>query len=222
MNFKISLFTSALALVGLAGVASAHLHISLADENGDGTLEILTYGTDATFTGDNNLLVNLDGSPLVTPLEFAQVGGPFDGFVGGAARTMTTDFYSSAAFDPLAGGDYSYELAGVTAVDGSADNVIGFLIPGHMGDGQTARTDADLAGRLLDFDNGYHPHGQTLFSLLPGTYDLTLIAHDLRDDVAGRLDSSAPVSLRITAVPEPSSLALIATGGLVLLRRRRA
>ena len=216
-------FTAA-GLATLAACSAAQAHLHLTTEVSNGKLVMTTYGEDGTgFTGPDGLLSNADGPVVYTLASGPVVGGTFDGFLTGAAPTLTTDRYTTSTSNPLAGADIFYELTGMTPLSGSADNVLGYAYPagdGHAGD--DARTDgADLAARSLDYGLDNHFHGVSLYSLLPGTYDLTLVAHDLRGDAAARFADSEPVSFRVTAVPEPASLGLLGLGGLALLRRRR-
>ena len=221
----------AAALAALPAVASAHLHIT-SDVVGPAdarALAFTTYGeTDVTI--DNGQLLQA-GLPLTYtldngPLAGGTFGGAFDGFLTGPAPTLTSDLPAAQA--ALAGADVQYELAAVTPVTGAggaAGNVLAYSIPADPTEGvtyQSARTDGPtLADRSLDYGVGEHLHGVSLYSRLPGLYDLTLIAHDAN----GLLADSAPVSLRVNAVspvPEPASLGLLGGAGLLLLRRRRA
>ena len=231
MNRTFTTFTTVTAAAGLACFALASdaqaQHLHLTSDVSNGKLVMTTYGVDGTgFTGPNGLLSSADGPVLYTIASGPVVVGNFDGFITGAAPTLTTDLYTTSTSNPLAGADIYYELTGMTPVAGtgsSPSNVLGYAYPagdGHGGD--DARTDgADFAARSLAYGVDNHFHGVSLYSMLPGTYDLTLVAHDLRSDAANRFADSDPVSFRVTAVPEPTALGLLGVAGLTLLRRRR-
>lgn len=196
-------------------VADAHLHIStqLAGQK----LDITTYGDVQTFQGGSNLLSNPDGSPVIFTLSDLAANGPFAGYLAGAAPTLTTDFYGqdNADTNPLHGADVIYELSSVAVVSGSAGNVIGYEIPAGDAPYQNAFSNgATFADRTLDYGLRNHYHGVTLYSLLAGTYDVTISATDKN----GLFQPSDPVTIRINAIPEPIAIYAIP---LLLLTRRR-
>ena len=222
---KINLLPAALALA-VPSVALAHLHLTseVVDGPAGPTLAFTTYGESCVTIDPSGRLLD-DGAPLTYTLETGPiVGGAFDGYLTGAAPTLTTDLpaFAAAFPDPASRPDVQYELAAITPVNGAADNVIGYSIPADPAEGlpyQDAFTNgATLADRSLDYGFDEHLHGVSLYSLRPGLYDLTLLSRDAN----GLLAPGGPVTFRVSAVPEPASAGLLAAGcGALLLRRRR-
>ena len=217
----------ALTVASLAAAANAHVHLSVSVNAAGTGLQFLTYGdTTAAVLPDGHYGTVADGQPIVTTLASTAVAAPFTGFVTGASPTLTTDYYSSGlATAPAAwaGADVWLEFQSVTPVSPTTrtDNVIGFSIPAGDFAYQDALTNAAaLLDRSIDFGNGNHPHGVSLYSQFAGTYDVKITAHDLRTTGVALADST-PMLLRMTAVPEPTIVAGLG-GAALLLRRRRA
>lgn len=202
-------------VAGLAFSASAqHHHLSV---NTDGTTTSIEAGyyaseTDYSIGGDG--YVHFQGS--IVEYHTHEFHG---GYSFGNTATITSDFY--AASGNLDGGDFYYEIVGLAPVDGgSATNAIwGYADHGggHGFDVEASLDGATRIDRSFGVGVGNHPHGQVTGINGVGTYDLTLVAWDAN----GVYADSAPVTLRINAVPAPASAALLGIAGVAGVRRRR-
>ncbi len=203
-------------VAGLAFSASAqdHNHLTV---NTDGTTTSIEAGF---FASEPDWGIN--GAGYVTYLgEIAHYHTDHfhGGYSFGQTATITSDFY--AASGNLDGGDFYYEIVGFSAVDGGSatEAIWGFEEHGG-GEGFDVVASSNGATRLdrsFGVGVGNHPHGQvTGFDGL-GTYDLMLVAWDAN----GVYADSAPVTLRINAVPAPASAALLGLAGVAGVRRRR-
>lgn len=218
---------SLLVLSLLAASAQAHVHWSVGVDAAGTGLQFVLYGDDTkTVTADGHY-ASTDGQPVVTTLNSTAVAAPFAGFATGRPPTLTSDYYSSGvAVAPAAwsGVDVWLEFASVTPVAGTTrtDNVVGFSVPqGDFNYQDAISSGATLADRGIDLGDGNHFHGVSLYSQFGGTYDVSVVAHDLRG-TGTALTASTPLLLRIDAVPEPASLTLLGLAGATFLRRRRS
>ncbi|RNC80321.1 MAG: hypothetical protein ED559_00445 [Phycisphaera sp.] len=199
----------------LAGTASAqHHHLSI---NTDGTTTIIEAGYLASETDwsiDTNGYVNFQGS-----INVYHTHDNHGGYSFGNTTTITSDFF--AATGNLDGGDFYYELVSLTPVNGgSATNAIWGFAEHGGGPGFDIEGSLDGATRIersFGIGVGNHPHGQVTGINGTGIYDLAIVAWDAN----GVYADSAPVTLRINAVPAPASAALFGVAGLAAARRRR-
>ncbi|GAB5497597.1 MAG: hypothetical protein Phyf2KO_26770 [Phycisphaerales bacterium] len=202
-------------VAGLALSASAqHHHLTV---NTDGTTTSIEAGYlasegDYSIGGDG--YVHFQGA-----INMYHTHHNHGGYAFGNTATITSDFY--AASGNLDGGDFYYEIVGFTAVDGGSatEAIWGFEAHGG-GDGFDIAASSNGATRLdrsFGVGVGGHPHGQVTGINGLGIYDLTLVAWDAN----GVYGDSAPVTLRINAVPAPASAALLGLAGVAATRRRR-
>ncbi|MBX2851655.1 MAG: PEP-CTERM sorting domain-containing protein [Phycisphaeraceae bacterium] len=149
---------------------------------------------------------------------------------GNGANLDTLTYEIGIDFDPGAGTNFlSFDpITGVNGATGTVqwDHGIGTNATGN-GDGTSISNNADdaagYATLIADNNLAQNSWNYEFFNNTPfdgfdpndtGVYDLYIIASDLNGEVA-RVDVS------IQVVPEPTSLALLAIGGLAVLRRRR-
>jgi hypothetical protein len=185
----------------------------------------------ATATG-LTLLDGIEGGTTLTNFNFPDTlfSGDYAGFIYGASPTLTT-LENASTLSAFGVTNVSVEITAVTLADGSpTTNVIGWSIPAYDPD-PTDPTNATfpatsalssattIEARSLVLPTGWHIHGQTFYSQLPGTYEVTLIAHDQTPGTT--LADSAPFTFQITAVPEPGMIGLLGMGAAMMLRGRR-
>ena len=206
---------TAIIVAGLAATASAqdHNHITV---NTDGTTTSIEAGffaseTDWSIAGG---YVNYQG-------EIAEYHTHHyhDGYFFGQTATLTSDFYFASG--NLDGGDFYYEIVGFAAVDGGSATEAFWGEEEHGGgegfDIIASSLGATRLDRSFGVGAGNHPHGQVTGVNGLGVYDITLVAWDAN----GLYADSAPVTLRLEAIPAPASAALMGLAGLVATRRRR-
>lgn len=206
---------SIIVAAGLAFSASAqdHNHLSV---NTDGTTTNINAGYLASETD-----WGIAGGYVTYQGEIAEYHTHdfHDGFHFGLAATLTSDFF--AATGNLDGGDFYYEIVGFAAVDGGSATEAFWGEEAHGGHEGFEIIASSLGATRLDrsFHVGFggHPHGQLTGVNGEGVYDITLVAWD----ASGVYGDSAPVTLRIEAVPAPASAALMGLAGLAAIRRRR-
>jgi len=207
---------TAIIVAGLATSAAAqdHNHITV---NTDGTTTSINAGflpTEADWSIDGDGYVNYMG-------EIAEyhTHDYFDGFYFGQTATLTSDFFFATG--NLNGGDFYYEIVGLVPVDGGSATEAFWGEEEHGGgpgfDIVASSLGATRLERSFGVGAGNHPHGQVTGINGEGVYDLTLVAWDAN----GVYADSAPVTLRIEAIPAPASAALMGVAGLAAMRRRR-
>lgn len=206
---------TAIIVAGLATSAAAqdHNHLSV---NTDGTTTSINAGYYASETD-----WSISGGYVNYMGEIAEYHTHLyhDGWYFGQTATITSDFFFATG--NLEGGDFYYEIVGLAAVDGGSatEAIWGFEEHGG-GDGfdvVASSLGATRLDRSFGVGAGNHPHGQVTGINGEGVYDLTLVAWDAN----GVYADSAPVTLRIEAVPAPASAALMGVAGLAAMRRRR-
>lgn len=216
------LFVSAIAATASA---DTHTHIGIfGTDHGSGpALEIragyLASESDYSIDDQRNLMfgderAEISGSSLATDGPFA---GWFQIDIGNI--NPTADFFAST----LTGADTHYEIVSAIAADGSGtDGALGFHYHAHHGDEDiTASSDAsDLAGRSIPMPAGTHLHGYSYYLRDAGTYEITLRAYDANGVFSS--DGLSEVRFLVSAVPTPGALGVLAAGGLIASRRRRA
>jgi hypothetical protein len=112
--------------------------------------------------------------------------------------TLTSDFFYSTG--RLDGGDFRFELEGITRLDGSAtDAVVAWCVVQSNGTlTNVARTDAGTrAARSFTVGAGVHQHGQYLLGSKAGVYRLALRAWDAN----GTYVDSERVTLEVRVGP---------------------
>ncbi len=206
--------TIVLAGLALSAGAQDHNHLSV---NTDGTTTSINAGyyasePDWSIGGDG--YVHYSGEIARYHTHHFHAGWLF-----GQTATLTSDFYFATG--NLDGGDFYYEIVGLSAVDGGSatEAIWGFE---EHGGGAGFDVVASLLGatrleRSFGVGVGNHPHGQVTGINGMGVYDLTLVAWDAN----GVYADSAPVTLRIEAIPSPSSIAVLGLACLGAMRRRR-
>ena len=142
-----------------------------------------------------------------------------DGYYFGQTATLTSDFYFATG--NLDGGDFYYEIVGFAAVDGGSATEAFWGEEEHGGgpgfDVIASSLGATRLDRSFGVGIGNHPHGQVTGINGEGVYDITLVAWDAN----GVYADSAPVTLRVEAIPAPASAALMTLSGFAAMRRRR-
>lgn len=198
----------------LSAAAQDHNHLSV---NTDGTTTSINAGyyaseTDWSIGGDG--YVHYMG-------EIAEyhTHDYHDGYYFGQTATLTSDFYFASG--NLDGGDFYYEIVGFAAVDGGSATEAFWGEEAHGGHDGFDIIASSLGATRLDrsfgVGAGNHPHGQLTGINGLGVYDITLVAWDAN----GVYADSAPVTLRVEAIPAPASAALMGLAGLAATRRRR-
>lgn len=200
----------------LAGAASAqhHHHLSINTDGTTASIEAGYFASETDWSIDTNGYVNFQNSVNVY-----HTHDTHGGFSFGNTATITSDFY--AATGNLDGGDFYYELVSLTPVSGGSATKAIWGFADHGG-GHGFDIDGSLDGatrieRSFGVGVGNHPHGQVTGINGTGIYDLTIVAWDAN----GVYADSAPVTLRINAVPAPAAAALLGVAGLTAARRRR-
>jgi hypothetical protein len=155
------------------------------------------------INGDPDILGGIE--PIDLPL---QVGGPLDGLYAGQEpgwASIEMDDPANGLFTLLPGHQVSLQRLGGSAGFLMYDTAFNPILE-NTGDIYTFASDAQ--GNLHE----------DLFFAAPaaGNYSLELRLIDL----AGLHSPSAPVMLSFTALPEPTSAALLVLGALTLLHRR--
>jgi hypothetical protein len=207
--------TTAILMMTLAGAAAAqdHNHLTV---NTDGTTTSINAGY---LVGETDW--GIDGGYVTYQGEIAEYHTHdfHDGFHFGLAATLTSDFF--AATGNLDGGDFYYEIVDFTAVDGGSATEAFWGEEAHGGNEGFEIIASSLGATRLDrsFRVGFagHPHDQVTGVNGTGVYDITLVAWD----ASGIYADSAPVTLRLEAVPAPASAALLGLAALGASRRRR-
>lgn len=203
-------------LAGLAASATAqnHHHMTVNTDGTTTSIEAGYYASEPDWSIGADGYVHNQGSINVYETHHLHGGYSF-----GNTATISSDFY--AASGNLDGGDFYYELVSLVALDGgSATNAIWGFEDHGGGDGFDVEASLDGATRIersFGVGVGNHPHGQVTGIDGVGLYDLTIVAWDAN----GIYGDSAPVTLRINAVPAPASAALLGVAGIAGLRRRR-
>lgn len=206
---------TAIIVAGLAASAAAQDHNHLAI-NTDGTNTLIEAGYYASETD-----WGIAGGYVTYQGEIAEyhLHDYHDGWYTGLTANLGSDFF--AATGNLDGGDFYYEITGFAAIDGGlATEAVWAFEDHHGGHGIDIVASSGGATRLdrsFGVGVGNHPHGQLTAFDAQGVYDITLVAWDAN----GVYADSAPVTLRINAIPAPASAALISLAGLAAVRRRR-
>ncbi|MFI4894419.1 MAG: hypothetical protein ACIAQ0_13470 [Phycisphaerales bacterium JB058] len=208
--------TVAFIVAGVALSASAqhHHHMSVNTDGVTTSIEAGYYASEPDWSIGGDGYVHYQGAINVYHTHDFHGGYSF-----GNTATITSDFY--AASGNLDGGDFYYEIVSLAPVDGGSATEAVWGFEDHGG-GHGFSIEASLSGatrvdRSFHIGVGNHPHGQVTGINGTGIYDLTLVAWDAN----GVYADSAPVTLRINAVPAPASAALVGLAGLAATRRRR-
>lgn len=212
--------SAALASLALAGVASAHNHVTVDTVSGAfGDQVLIRAGYLATETSfsvsGGRLMYNGSIATYVVGKQLSQPGA-LDGAYFSQDILLTSDFFYATG--RLNGGNFRWELASVTALSGGG--TVGWGQFDHDGAfSSLASSDSGTRlGRSYDTLAGYHEHEQAAYFTAPGTYDVTFIAWDSN----GRYADSAPLTVRFDVVPAPGALATLVATGLARSRRRRS
>ncbi|MFO0838906.1 MAG: hypothetical protein U1D55_10300 [Phycisphaerae bacterium] len=208
-----------LAALALASSSFAHIHLTVDTANGQAGDPILIGAgylpAESMFTIDSSGRLLESGNIAVFDVidSLTQPGSLVDGWFAGDEVLLTSDFYFATG--RLDGGNFQYELSGLTAIGGGGANV-GWGDFGASGFSPSALSNAATRlGRSFDTQVGGHDHEQGYAISGPGLYDLRLVAWDSN----GRYTDSTPVTFRLNVVPEPASAILLATI-LIAIRRR--
>lgn len=209
--------TAGIVLAALAPAALAQDHGHMTVDTASGTpgdqIIISTYPTETNFSIVGGVL-HRAGVPAVFDLTDWQPSGSFQGWFLGQTMTLTADFF--AATGRLDGGNFAFEVAGLTPEGGAGPGR--FAMVSQHGTDFELEADSDGATRadrtwIIGFNT--HPHGQRTMLQGSGLYRVDLVAWDTN----GVYTDSAPVSFYVQT-PAPGALATLG-GGLALVSRRR-
>lgn len=183
MNTIKTRFAGILALA-ITSLAIAHGHVTVDTESGTPGDRIAIRA--GYLPAESSYAVAADGTLTygATPWRMSLLTSvtTVPGYIGwftATDATLTSDFFFSTG--RLAGGDFRFELEGITRMDGSAtDAVIAWCVVQSNGTlTNVARTDAgSRAARSFTVGAGVHQHGQYLLGSKAGVYRLALRAWD--------------------------------------------
>lgn len=213
-----------LPVAGLAiacGAASAHNHVTVDTASGAAGDQILVRAgylpAESSYAIAGGRLLQNGEIKVYDVSEQLSAGGPLDGWFAGDELLLTSDFYFATG--RLDGGNFMWELADVAALSGGPGTLVWgeFHMPGEL----DPLADSGAATRLArSFDSGIggHSHEQGYAFSAPGLYDVTFTVWDSN----GRYIDAEPVTVRFDIVPAPGAAAMLALGGMLSARRRRA
>jgi hypothetical protein len=175
---------AAAAALSVSAIALAHGHITVDTASGTpGDKTIVRVGYQATeadksITADGTLMQGANPWRIVATTPVA-APAPYAGWSAGNGATLTSDYFYGTG--DLAGGDFRFELAAITQLDGSAASAtVAWAVVGSDGSlSNVARTDAATrAGRSFTVGAGVHQHGQYVLGSVPGAYRVKIVAWD--------------------------------------------
>lgn len=215
------LVRSAGVLSLFAGIASAHIHVGVDTASGIAGDQIRIragyYPAENTFTIDTS--GRLRESSVIAVFDVTDQlpqAGLLSNWYAGDEILLTSDFYFATG--RLDGGNFRYEIAGITSVSGGPGVIAWGDFDALGGFAPLAfSTGATRLERSFDTAIAGHDHEQGYAFSAPGLYDVTLIAWDSN----GRYLDSSPLVVRFNVVPSPAGAAVLALGALMAARRRR-
>ncbi len=180
-----------------ATVADAHIHMTVDTFAGAARIAAGYLPAESGYTVSSEGVLLLDGAPAEFDLEFTlDAPHEFEGWVASDPIVLTSDFF--LATGRLNGGDFNFEIAAVTPVDGEHHAVAAWGFGEHGPfEAHAISSGATRAERSFNVGIGSHAHGQILALSHAGEYDITLVAWDAN----GVYADSAPVTFRVHAVP---------------------
>jgi len=197
---------AASAALAVCALALAHGHVTV--DTASGTPGEQAVAVAGYLAGESAYSIASDGrlmngaAPwrmrLLTP-----VGAPaaYAGWYTATDCTLTSDFFYST--DRLNGGDFRYELSGVTDLDGRpvAGTFAWVVVQTNGTFTNVARSDASTrAARSFTVGIGNHQHGQYVLGSTPGVYRLQLTIWDAN----GVYRDAAPVSIELQVGAPPA------------------
>jgi hypothetical protein len=189
-------------------------HISML-ANDESKVLVSYFGGSGSFVGDNRLVwVNTDGSGTVTPLAYHY--STYNSYYDSPRADISADgrFVAFTSNWGNSGRDDVFILQIAMPGDANRDGVVNFAdftaLSNHYGQSNAGWTGGDFnADGAVNFAD---------FTLLSNNYGRSTTGGS--SFVATPDELAALSAFGATTVPEPASLALLAAGGLMLLKRR--
>jgi hypothetical protein len=206
-----------------ATAQDAHGHLN-AGATGQAQGDRLTFANGNIFSSESGYVKEL---PLASSGKYS---GYYAANITFTALATTIDNGGPVAGAPAPG---SFIMAGIQSVEGPAGGRFGFwdsaatapTIEYSVGYEATTPTslwslsDASIGAGAQGADPFGHIHGRSFTATMPGDYTVSFQLFDLSIHGAGGGPIHTPselLSIRFTAVPEPSTAALILVGGLIV------
>lgn len=224
-SFHTSL-SAVLTLAVAAGAAFGDNHLGIDTVSGNVGDKILIkagyYSNESQFTINAGRLLE-SGSIAVYDISTPLTGsGAYRGWYSEDALTLASDFFFVTG--RLNGGDFKFELASVTPLNGGSA-ILAWGDYSEDGLGNPVEPFSPLAlsnaatrlGRSFDVGVNEHDDDQGLAFSAPGLYDVTFIGWDSN----GKYADSTPVTTRFNVIPAPSAAMALGIGTIAAFRRRR-